>query len=237
MLDAISAAHVGMLQDEMRLQTINQNVSNMQTPGFKSLDINNLGFDEHIDANMNSIKQQMDLITEHRQGTLTESKRSSDLALSGPGFFQVQTPEGVFYMRRGDFHVNAEGELETPTGALLLGQSGVLHVDGHAYTIDHAGQVFIDNQKIDQINVVEFSHPETLTYQGEGLYHSEDAGMSANQSTQILQGYIEQSNVQSVDQMMEMIKTSRHFEISQRIMRTADGLLSSAIHELGEGNV
>lgn len=237
MLDAISATQVAMLQDQLRLQSISQNVSNMQTPGYKRQLIDSPGFDEQIQAQMATVSQRMDLSTQNLQGTFVQSRLSNELALSGDGYFEVQTDEGIFYTRRGDFHVNEHGELATATGARLLGKSGVLRVEDNAFTIDAKGGLFIDNHQVDQINVVQFSNPQALSYQGQGLYESREAPRPAGNATHVLQGYLEQSNVKSIDEMMEMVKTSRHFEASQRVMRTADGLLSTAIKQLGEGNV
>ena len=230
MLDAITATQVAMLQDQLRLQSISQNTSNMQTPGYKRQLIDSMGFDEQIHAQMN-------LVTENRQGTLVQSGLPNELALSGDGYFEVQTDNGIFYTRRGDFHVNENGELVTVTGAKLLGKGGILRVNDNPYHIDVHGGLFIDNRLVDQINIVQFSKPETLHYQGQGLYHSVEVPRQATNTTHVRQGYLEQSNVTSIDEMMEMVKTSRHFEASQRIMRTADDLLSFAIQQLGEGNV
>lgn len=237
MLDAITATQVAMLQDQMRLESISQNISNMQTPGYKRQIIESQGFDEHVQAQKISVSQHMQLATQNVQGTFTQTRLPNELALTGAGFFEVQTDEGIFYTRRGDFHVNENGELATATGAKLLGQSGVLRVNDNAYAIDSSGAVFIDNHKVDQINVVQFAHPEVLNYQGQGLYERVESALPADSSVQVLQGYLEQSNVKSIDEMMEMVKTSRHFEASQRVMRAADGMLSAAINQLGEGNV
>ena len=237
MLDAITTTQVAMLQDQLRLQSISQNVSNMQTPGYKRQLIESTGFDEQIQTQMAAVSQQMQLSTQNVQGTFVQSRLPHELALAGDGYFEVQTDEGVLYTRRGDFHVNEHGELATTTGARLLGKGGVLRVDDNAFTIDSRGGVFIDNHQVDQVNVVQFAHPESLNYLGQGLYQSQEAPLSASNATHVLQGFLEQSNVKSVDEMMEMIKTSRHFEASQRVMRTADELLSTAINQLGEGNV
>lgn len=123
------------------------------------------------------------------------------------------------------------------TGALLLGKSGPIRVDNNSFTIDSQGIVYVDNHKVEQINLVEFSQMQKLNYRGQGLYESVELPNPANSTIRVLQGFIEQSNVKSVDEMLEMLKTSRHFEASQRVMRTADNLLSTAISQLGEGNV
>lgn len=237
MLDAISTAQVAMLQDQLRLQMISQNVSNMQTPGYKRQLIESSGFDEQLQTQMANVTRQMMTATQNVQGTTIQSQIPSELALSGDGYFEVQTEQGVFYTRRGDFHVNQQGELATATGAKLLGKGGSLRVDDNAYTIDANGWVVVDNHKIDQVNIVQFTHPEQLNYRGHGLYESQESPNPADGKTRVLQGFLEQSNVKSIDEMMEMVKTSRHFEASQRIMRTADSLLSTAINQLGEGNV
>ena len=237
MLDAITATQVAMLQDQLRLQSINQNVSNMQTPGYKRQLIDSPGFDEQLQAQMTTVSQRMALSTQNVQGTFVQSRLPNELALSGDGYFEVQTDEGIFYTRRGDFHVNEHGELVTATGARLLGKAGVLRVDDNAFTISTNGGLFIDNHPVDQLNIVQFANPDDLNYQGQGLYQSQEAPIPANNATHVLQGYLEQSNVKSIDEMMEMVKTSRHFEATQRVMRTADGLLSTAIKQLGDGNV
>lgn len=237
MLDAITASHIAMLQDKAKLESISQNVANMQTPGYKRELTENIGFDEQLQAQMTTVTQQLQHSTQYSQGAFTQSRLPNELALAGDGYFEVQTSEGVFYTRRGDFHVNEQGELATPTGAKLLGKGGILRVDDNPFTIDSNGNLLIDNHKVEQVSIVRFSNPQALNYLGQGLYTSEDSPLPANDTTRVLQGFIEQSNVKSIDEMLEMIKTSRHFESSQRVMRVADELMSTAIHQLGEGNV
>ena len=237
MLDAITATQVALLQDQLRLQSISQNVSNMQTPGYKRQLIEGAGFDEQIQAQMATVLESMQSSTQTQQGTFVQSGVPHELALAGEGYFEVQTDEGLLYTRRGDFHVNEQGELATTTGARLMGKGGVLRVDDNPFTIDRSGALFIDQHQVEQINVVQFSDSNALNYKGQGLYESLEKPLPTSSATHVLQGYLEQSNVKSVDEMMDMVKTSRHFEATQRVMRTADGLLSMAINQLGEGNV
>lgn len=237
MLDAITSSQLAMLQDQLKLQSISQNVSNMQTPGYKRQLLESIGFDEHFNVQMSSVSQQLQLTNKSLQGAFIQSHHPGELALSGDGYFEVQNEDGTFYTRRGDFHISKEGELVTATGARLMGRSGALKVDDNDFTINESGELFIDNHKVDQLSVVHFSHPQQLTYRGEGLYESSEAPQQIDGNTHVLQGYLEQSNVKSVDEMMDMMKASRHFESAQRVMRTADTMLSTAINQLGEGNV
>ncbi|KTD35771.1 flagellar basal body rod protein FlgF [Legionella nautarum] len=237
MIDAIKATEIAMLQDQLRLQSVSQNIANMQTPGYKRQLLDNISFSEQLDTEISFASQQLQTAQLFTQGTVVQTQNQHEIALSGDGFFEVQTKEGIFYTRRGDLRVNERGELALSTGALILGKSGPLQVNDNAFTIDSQGIVYVDNQKIDQLNLVQFTQVQKLNYRGQGLYEALSSPSPVTSSTRVLQGFIEQSNVKSIDEMLELLKTSRHFEASQRIMRTADGLLSTAINQLGEGNV
>jgi len=237
MLDAITAAQVAMDQDQLKMQAVSQNISNMHTPGYKRQIIAGSGFDEHLLANLENASKRMQVSSIHEQGTLTQTLRPLDLAISGSGYFQVQTDDGLFYTRRGDFHINEQGLLTTASGGLILGNSGPIRVDDNQFAIDKLGNVLIDNIKVDQLSIVNFTDTRNLDYSGSGLFKTQDTPQPINGSSHIMQGFVEQANVKSIDEMMEMVKISRHFESSQRIMRMADALMTSAINQLGEGNV
>ncbi|CAM2804886.1 flagellar hook-basal body protein [Legionella worsleiensis] len=237
MLDAISATQFAMELDQLKLQSISQNIANMNTPGFKRQLAESTGFDEQLEPQIMHTMQQIHQTQIHTQGTLIQTHKTSDFALTGNSYFQVQGEQGIFYTRRGDFQINSHGELCTATGETLLGAGGTIKVDDNSFTVDAQGSLYIDHHKVDQLNVVQFDHPQSLEYAGNGLYQTNESPYPCDGSTRVLQGFIEQSNVKSIDEMMDMIKTSRHFEASQRIMRTADNLLSTAINQLGEGNV
>lgn len=237
MLDAITTTQVAMLQDQVKLQSISHNVANLQTPGYKRQLIEHTGFDEQLQANINSVSEQVQESTQMQQGAFVQSRHPSDLAISGDGYFEVQTDEGLFYTRRGDFHVDNEGTLSTPSGAKLRGQNGIIRVDDNPFTIDASGSIYINKQLTDRISIMQFSNKTALINQGHGLYQSQESPQAAEHTTRILQGFLEQSNVKSVDEMMEMVKTTRHFEATQRVMRTAHQMLSTAISSLGDDNV
>ncbi|MFI4962441.1 MAG: flagellar hook-basal body protein [Legionellales bacterium] len=237
MLDAITATQLAMDFDQLHIQTLSHNVTNMNTPGFKRQLIDGIAFDEHLRPQTNSLLNQLHQSELTTQGTLSQTHTSTDLAISGGGYFQVQGEQGIYYTRRGDFQINSQGELATATGETLLGTNGVVKVENASFNIDTQGALSIDNRKVDQLNLVRFNQPEQLNYLGNGLYSTQESPIPIDGSTRVLQGFIEQSNVKSIDEMMDMITISRHFEANQKVMRTADNLLSTAINQLGEGNV
>ena len=237
MLDAIAAAQRAMDIDQLKLQSVSQNIANMNTPGFKKQVIEFKNFDEELQPQISNLVQQMEHSQVKTQGTFNQTHKPGDIALAGEGYFQVQGQQGLFYTRRGDFQVNTQGELATATGELLMGKSGAIKIDDNDYTLDSQGNLYIDHLKKDQINIVQFDSSHQLNYAGNGLYQTDASPVSASGNTRVLQGFIEQSNVKSIDEMMDMVKLSRHFEASQRVMRTANNLLATAINQLGEGNV
>lgn len=237
MLDAITASQLAMDRDQLKFQSISQNIANMNTPGFKKQAVEQMGFDEHLQPEMGALIGQTQTLQIKTQASLSQTRNPNDLAISGDGYFQVQSDKGIFYTRRGDFSVNAQGELATATGEILLGHSGALRVHDNAFTVNPQGALIMDHHPVDKLNLMQFNQPQALRYVGNGLYQSDESPTPCNGQTRILQGFIEQSNVKSIDEMMDMVKTSRHFEANQRIMRTADNLLATAINQLGEGNV
>lgn len=237
MFDAIKATQLAMDFDQLKLQSISQNISNMNTPGFKKQLVETSEFDSQLQASMAQVIQQLDHAQIKTQGLVNQTQNPKDFAISGMGYFQVQGERGTFYTRRGDFQVNNQGELITATGETVLGKGGVIKVDDHSFTVDSQGALFINHQQVDQLNIVQFNQPSLLRYTGNGLYQSDESPHSAGANTQILQGFIEQSNVKSIDEMLDMVKTSRHFEANQKVMRIADNLLATTINQLGEGNV
>ncbi|KTC68297.1 hypothetical protein Lbir_2899 [Legionella birminghamensis] len=237
MLSAIKTTQIALLQDQYRLQMLSQNVSNLQTTGYKRQIIGSQGLPALDFPDFDTVVQQMASVSDFQQGTVAPSRQRSELAIGGKGFFQIQTTEGIYYTRRGDFHISQDGELVTENGGKLLGRNGPIRIDDKDFSINTRGEVFADKQPIDQIGLVDFTQPESLQYQGEGLYYSKESPQPAPEETTILQFSLEQSNVKSVDEMTEMLKISRHFEAVQRIMKTSNNLLSTAISQLGEGNV
>lgn len=237
MLDAIGASQLAMDVDQLKLHAITNNIANMNTPGFKKEFIEQANFNEWLQPSVNTALGQLHKDELTTQGALRQTNNAKDLALSGTGYFQVQGEQGIYYTRRGDFHLNAKGELVTATGEHVLGSSGIIQIDKEPFSIDHQGTISVDHHKIDQLQIAQFEHPEILQYIGNGLYQSDEPPTPIRSTTQVLQGFIEQSNTKSIDEMLNMVSTSRHFETSQRIMRTADNLLSTAINHLGESNV
>lgn len=174
----------------------------------------------------------------HTQGTIQTTGNSLDLAINGSGFFQIQMPDGTTgYSRDGSFSLDAQGQVVTANGMLLQPgitvpantQSVTVGSDG-TVTAKIAGQQ--NPQTLGTLQLANFINPQGLQSIGSNLY-VETAASGQPQTGQpgqnghglISQGYVETSNVNVVEEMVNMIQTQRAFEINSRAITTSDQML------------
>jgi flagellar basal-body rod protein FlgG len=162
-----------------------------------------------------------------------------DLAIQGNGFFQVLLPDGQFaYTRAGNFSVNENGQLVTPDGYLLQPQI-TIPAEAESLTIEIDGTVNVLQQgqssTLGNVQTATFINPAGLQARGSNLFTETIASGAANLGTPgqnqfgtILQGFQESSNVNLVEEMVDMIIAQRAYEVNSRSVRTADGMLQTA---------
>ena len=174
----------------------------------------------------------------HTQGTLQNTGNSFDMAVNGTGFFQIQMADGTTaYTRDGAFSVDAQGQVVNANGMLLQPgltvpqntQSITIGTDG-TVSVKVAGQQ--NAQTIGTVQLANFVNPQGLLSLGSNLYAETAASGQAttgqpgqNGLGLINQGYVEQSNVNVVEEMVNMIQTQRAFEINARSITTSDQML------------
>lgn len=143
-----------------------------------------------------------------------------DLAIRGSGFFVVEGPDGPLYTRSGSVSLNAARELVTSSGYPILGAGGriTLPENTAAVTVLHDGTVLADGRAVGQIRLVDISDPRALEPVGATLFRAPpDVVTDANDSS-VIQGYRENSNVDMVSQLIQLITGLRHFEAAQRAL-------------------
>ncbi|MCO4855941.1 flagellar hook-basal body protein [Herbaspirillum sp. WGmk3] len=251
--DVLGVSLISMHQDMARMQRVAMNMSNALTPAYKrevSVARATLGapgstpFGSLWDAGMAASINGSGTVDPHavvsrsdmRAGTLKSTGQPLDLALSGPGFFEVQTEHGPAYTRQGNFRMDERGRIVTAQGYPLMGKGGELFVSTANPTIDAAGNIVENKRPLGQLKVVQFEQSETLRRLGEGLF-AEGIGMRQlnDAEVQVRQGYLENANVSSVHEMVEMMQTMRHFESMQKITQAYDDMLGNAIRRLSDG--
>lgn len=223
MIHDMSYAVQGAMRKVERLNLIANHMANSATTGFKA---QVLAFDEML-------RPYMTLDT--GQGDLVSTENPLDLAISGEGFFKIQTDQGVRYTRNGSFTLNAQGVLVNSDGFKVLGADGPITIDGDEITINDAGEIEVDESIVGTLDIVTFPSNNRLKKEGGSLLSyvgpKEDELPSTN--FEVKQGHLEQSNVQVVNEMTQMVTTSRHYESFQKLMQTIDELNAKAVGEVG----
>lgn len=172
--------------------------------------------------------------TNYEQGQLQRTESSLDFALSGKGFFCIETPQGERYTRNGEFTKDAEGYLVTKEGYKVLGEGGYISIEGSNVIVNGKGEVYKDEQMIDKLKLVDFDDYKILRKEGDGLLKIEEGIEEGPVAASVLvqQGFVEGSNVNSVKEMVEMLTMMRTYEANQKLITMHDGLLEKAVNNI-----
>lgn len=244
MSDVLSITLHGMQQDMARMERIGMNVANALTPGYKREIGVARSFADHLFPGANEpAERKAEAVTDLQTGALRQTGRSLDLAVSGPGFFEVATARGTAYTRQGNFHVDPQGRLVTAHGYPVMGESGEIVLNGKSPAIDHAGFVSETDplrangemRIVDRLKIVSLEGGEALIRLGDGLISSMQSGdAAASEESRLHQGFLESSNVNALDEMVQLMQTMRHFESMQKALQGYDEMVGAAIRKLGE---
>lgn len=162
------------------------------------------------------------LHTDFSPGTLEYTGNNLDVALNGPGFFQIQGPSGPLYTRSGTFQLNGQGQIVTPEGRIVRGTAGPIVIPAEAMNIEilDDGTVIADGGEIDQLSVVAFQNPSDLSRVGTTYFEASPNAARSDTGPEVRQGYRENSNTTIVHEMVQMIAGLRQFEAAQRALRS-----------------
>ncbi len=228
-----------------KLDVISNNLANAQTTGFKhdlaifqAIQPHDSEFenDGPVPGNLNQSTGGLTLTevaTDFSNGGLQATGGSYDLALTGPGFFQVNDGNQTFLTRNGSFTLDQTGDLVTQDGHRVLNSSGgAINIPLDAATVDIGsnGVVYAIDQtglrvEAGQIDLVQPRSAHQLTKVGNSYYLVAGEVESALETTQIQQGFLEGSGTNSVSEMMQMIQTSRAFETNINMIKFQDEAL------------
>ena len=254
MINSLWISKTGMEAQQMQLDVISNNLANSSTNGFKraSAVFEDLMYQNLRQAGSNSSEQsqlptglQVGLgvrtVATSRsfsQGALQQSSNKLDVAVQGNGFFQVTMPDGTTnYTRDGAFQVDSQGRLVTATGLPIA--NGVT-VPANATSIAIAGDGTVtaqipgtvSPQSIGTIALASFINPAGLDPKGQNLYAETPASGQPNSGTpganglgSLMQGYVETSNVNVVQELVTMIQTQRAYEMNSKAIQTSDQML------------
>ncbi len=217
-----------------QLDTVSNNLANVNTPGFKKLLMREMS--QTIPENKGNKKHLFvfprfqDTPVILTQGALRNTGNPLDVAIFGSGFFKVETENGVFLTRSGHFLLNREGYIVDPNGNYLLDSKNkrIKLQDRSNLTINQKGEIFQKDKLIAQINIVNY---ENIRHVGHSYYQGEGREITAEFS--LKQGFLEQSNTNGIESMIELINAQRRFEIYGNLMRSLDAMEQKS-NEIGK---
>lgn len=243
----------GNLAAMKRLDVIASNLANASTNGFKQ---DRLTFESVLAGNQNPpavppaqtadpVLLQDTLLTDYSAGALVQTGNTLDVALQGDGFFAVRTPDGVAYTRQGSFRLSTDGTLVTASGYQVLSKAGERPEEGQPIkldvgqtggrpVVDNQGNITLNGEPVASLAIYDFPKPYQLTKAANTLFTA-GAGVTpqaASPLTAVVQGSLEQSNVDSISQMVQMVEASRYFESCTKAVRSFDDMAAKATSDL-----
>ena len=252
---SLYSAATGMEAQQLNLNTIANNLANVNTPGFKrsKIEFQDLLYQKPTRAsgsdsgggnlvptgsevgNGTRVAATSKVFT---QGQLTSTGEKLDIAIQGDGFFEVQRPDGTIgFTRDGSFKLNAEGQVVTIDGLPVLSGFQPIPPGASAVTVAENGQVTVQTASGStsfRLTLASFANPAGLQSMGGNLY-SETAASGAPETGQpgeqgfgsTVQGYTESSNVNIVEEMVALIVAQRAYEINSKSIQTSDEMLQN----------
>jgi flagellar basal-body rod protein FlgG len=258
---ALWAAKTGLDAQQTKLAVTSNNLANVSTAGFKKgravfedllyQNVRQVGGstsqDTQAPTGLHLGTGVRVVATEkiYTQGGFSQTDNAMDLAIEGRGFFQIQMPDGsTAYTRDGNFQLNAQGQMVTSSGYVL--QPGITVPDGAqsiAISRDGVVSVRVGGQptpvQVGQLQLTDFINPAGLEPLGENLLVESVASGAAqtgsagqNGMGTVLQGFFESSNVNVVEELVNMIETQRAYEMNSKAISTADQMLEYVNQQL-----
>ncbi len=249
-------ASTGMTTQMQRMDVISNNLANVNTTGYKRDDAAIRSFDDVLLERMNDPSDKSyfnnkvgeigfgvtidQVTTDFTTGSHLITESPLDFAIEGDGFFVVDVPQKdgtseKFYTRNGSFNLSLDGYLVTSDNYQVQGQNGPINLSeyGTIPSVSSTGEIVVNGEVIDQLQFVAFEDNSTLRKINDDYYSTTDESVLANPTGKIRQGYVESSNVNSVQEMVELIAISRNYESNQKVIQTQDTIMSKVANDIG----
>ena len=257
MIRGLYTAALGMTTQMKKMDVVSNNIANSDVTGFKRDIVVTQSFSQELmkrldDPNSSARRYQKDtpvgpvslgvfvdnVVTDFSAGGLQNTNAPLDIAINGDGFFAVSVMDAsgnatTKYTRDGSFTVSSDGTLVTKEGNPVLGQNGIIKFNPNGdITIDETGNIFINNQRMNRLAIINFKNPESLRKAADNLYDITPESQETAFRGTVLQGCLENSNISSVKEMVEMISLSRAYEANQRIIGMLDTTMGQAASDI-----
>ncbi len=256
MMRSLWTGATGMVAQQLNIDVISNNLANVNTTGFKK---SRAEFEDLMYQNMKIAGSTVDgdntlpvgiqvgmgvrPTSVHKffdQGDFQNTGNSLDIAIEGDGFFQVEVNDELMYTRAGSFKLNQDGTVVTANGYILQPEFSVpsetanisISPEGYMAALDSSGEEIASTD----IPIYTFINPAGLDSRGRNLYTPTEASgdevegePGVDNAGTLAQGYLEMSNVEVVDEMVNMIVGQRAYEVNSKAIQTSDSMLNIAV--------
>lgn len=243
MNDVLAVSLQALQGDAARLARVSTNLANAMTPGYKrEITIRHasgvgLSFAGLVEAQASAPAappaSSTEVLRDMRVGTFKNTGQGLDFALTGRGFFEIATPAGPAYTRHGQFHLDARGRVVTAQGDAVMGTGGEIVLTAPP-SVDSTGAFTENGRVVAKLRVVDFDASESLERVEGGFAAGRQAKGVDENAVQVRQGQLENGNVDTTREMVDLIETMRHFESMQRAVQIHDDMLGTGIRKLGD---
>lgn len=245
MIRGVYTAASGMIAETTRADTIANNLANGSTAGFKKDIAVSKDFASMLIQRINDGPEAPvigtlgvgtlidEIATVHDTSSMRSTGNPLDFAIEGRGYFAVQTPAGIRYTKNGTFSRNVQGQLVNSEGHQVLGANGPVQLPDGTVSVNNEGTISVDGENVGNLRVVEFVNERELVKEGANLFRAPNNGRPSTTS-KVEQGYLEQSNVNIVSEMVNLISGYRAYEVNAKTVQTHDELLSKAVNDVGK---
>lgn len=256
MVRGLYTAYTGMANEQKRLDIIANNLANAATVGYKEENVTNQAFDDVLtikirdesEAYNNRPIGSMSLgvklgesYTSHTQGSLRQTGQPYNFALEGNGFFTISVTDRAGnidnkYTRSGLFTMTKDGHIVDADGNHLMGESGevLIPTDSVDVVVDSTGAIYADGNYVDTLLIADFDDYDYLVKSGDTMYETLEGALNIPATASVRQGFTEQSNVNVVSEMVEMISVTRSYEANQKAIQSIDKTLDLAANSIGK---
>jgi len=238
----------GMLTQQRKIDISSNNISNMNTAGYKreqavttnfgSLLINKYkqnGINKEATPieNVSIIRTMEENNTIHSQGSLEETGSVTDFAIKGSGFFAVDSNGEILYTRNGSFNIDDEGYLTLQGTGRVQGEFGEINIGTDKFNFAEDGSITVDEEVVDKIAVYDFVDYSSLNKYRDGMFTSAEEPELAEYPT-IANKTIERSNVNVTEELTGMMSSQRALQTAAQALKIYDMIQDKAVNEIGK---
>ena len=256
MVRGLFTAYTGMANEQKRLDIIANNLANAATVGYKEENVTNQAFDDVLTIKIRDNSEAFvdrpigrmslgvkigEAYTSYTQGSLRQTGNPYHMALEGEGFFtmSVTNREGnadIKYTRNGTFTMTRDGHIVDADGNHLMGESGevIIPTDAVNVVVDATGGIYADGNYVDTLLIAGFEDYDYLLKSGDTMFETVEGALVIPATAHVNQGYTEQSNVNVISEMVDMISVTRAYEANQKVIQSIDQTLDLAANSVGK---